>query len=69
MSEAVLVGVLSLAGTLAGAWAGVRQANRLVEFRLKSLEDKVHKHNNLVERMAAVEQSAKSAHHRIDDMQ
>ena len=26
------------------------------------------KHNNLVERMVAVEQSAKSAHHRIDEL-
>lgn len=35
---------------------------------IKELDEKVHKHNNLVERMAIVEQSAKSAHHRIDEM-
>jgi len=28
----------------------------------------VEKHNNLVERMAVVEGSAKSAHHRIDEL-
>lgn len=32
------------------------------------LKVKVEKHNNLVERMAAVEQSVKSAHHRLNDM-
>lgn len=35
---------------------------------IKELDEKVHKHNNLVERMAVVEQSTKSAHHRIDDI-
>jgi hypothetical protein len=28
----------------------------------------VEKHNNLVERMALVEASTKSAHHRLDEM-
>ncbi|MCI9085887.1 MAG: hypothetical protein HFE51_05630, partial [Clostridia bacterium] len=31
-------------------------------------EEKVNKHNNLVERMIVVEQSTKSAHHRIDEI-
>ncbi len=38
-------------------------------YRLKSLEKKVEKHNNLVERMVAVEQSCKSAHHRVDGLE
>ena len=33
-----------------------------------SVEEKVEKHNNLVERMVKVEDSAKSAHRRIDDL-
>ncbi|MEG1125714.1 MAG: hypothetical protein RSE10_03400 [Oscillospiraceae bacterium] len=36
--------------------------------RLKNLEEKVNKHNNLIERMYIVEASAKSAHHRIDEL-
>lgn len=32
------------------------------------LEEKVDKHNNLVERMAVAESSLKSAHHRIDEI-
>lgn len=39
-----------------------------VTTRLNYLEQKMDKHNNLQERMALVEQSAKSAHHRIDDI-
>lgn len=39
-----------------------------VTTRLNYLEQKMDKHNNLQERMAVVEQSTKSAHHRIDDI-
>ncbi len=67
MDHTVWVAALSLLGTLAGSWAGVRQANKLVNFRIDQLEEKVDKHNHLVERMAVVEASAKSAHHRLDE--
>lgn len=65
----IIVAALALIGTLAGSWLGVRESNRLVNFRLGELEAKVMKHNNLVERMASVEASAKSAHHRIDELE
>lgn len=38
-------------------------------YRLNELEKKQDKHNNLIERMTIVEQSAKSAHHRIDGLE
>ena len=65
----IIVAALALVGTLAGSWLGVRESNRLVNFRLTELEAKVMKHNNLVERMASVEASTKSAHHRIDELE
>lgn len=40
-----------------------------VTTKLKILEKKQDKHNCLIERMVAVEQSCKSAHHRIDGME
>lgn len=36
------------------------------EEKLKTLEYKQDKHNNLIERMIRVEDSTKSAHHRLD---
>jgi len=39
-----------------------------VLWRIKELEKKVDKHNCLVERMVVVEESAKSAHHRISEL-
>lgn len=46
---AIVVAALSLAGTAIGSWTGVRAANRLVNYRLDLLEEKVDKHNKLVE--------------------
>lgn len=46
-----------------GSFAGV------VLTRLKYIEKKQDKHNSLIERMVAVEQSTKSAHRRIDDLE
>lgn len=69
MSESgalIVVGILSLIGTITGSWMGVRQANKLVVWRIDILEKKMEKHNNIVERLALVEASSKSAHKRID---
>lgn len=41
----------------------------LVEYRLKQLEIKVDKHNNLVERMTLAEEKIKVANHRMDDLE
>ena len=62
------VAICSLVGTLVGSLAGIMTANRLTNYRIEQLEEKVKKHNNLVERMIIVEQSTKSAHHRIDGL-
>ena len=68
MDPTVTVAVCSLVGTLVGSLAGIMTANKLTTYRIEQLEEKVKKHNNLVERMVAVEQSTKSAHHRLDEI-
>lgn len=35
----------------------------------QELKDEMRKYNNVLERMIVAEQSTKSAHHRIDDME
>ena len=42
---------------------------KYIEEHINRLEDKQDKHNSLIERIVAVEQSAKSAHHRIDTIE
>ncbi len=68
MSSEVIVALVSFAGTAIGSIAGVLTANKLSNYRISQLEEKVAKHNNLVERMATAEQSVKSAHKRIDEI-
>lgn len=53
--ETIIVSVLSLIGTLGGSFLGVMQANKLSNYRIGQLEDKVSKHNNLIDRMYKVE--------------
>lgn len=55
MSDAIIVALLSLAGTVMGSWAGVRQANKLTNYRIEQLEKKVDKHNSIIERTYELE--------------
>ncbi len=64
----IMVAVIAFAGTLVGSLGGILAANRLTVYRIEQLESKVEKHNNIVERMFSVENSVKSAHHRIDEL-
>jgi tetrahydromethanopterin S-methyltransferase subunit G len=72
MNQTILVVVLpsafALVGTLLSSKIGANAANSVTVHRIDQLEKKVEKHNNLVERMVAVEASTKSAHKRIDDI-
>nr|DAF37422.1 MAG TPA: Hemolysin [Caudoviricetes sp.] len=74
--EAIIVALLGLVGTLTGSYLANRKSTALVVYRLEQLETKVGKHNNLVERTYALEESVelvkerqKVANHRIDDLE
>ena len=72
MSDGVLIALLSLVGTIVGSFAGILVANKLTNFRLEQLEKKLDKYADrqdaINERLVKVEESVKSAHHRIDDI-
>lgn len=61
----IIVGVLSLIGTLAGSYGGMR----LMSYRIEQLETKVNKHNSVVERTFILEEQMKVANHRIEDLE
>ena len=74
--ETVIVAVLSLLGTLAGAYFANRKSSALLEYRLQQLEEKVDKHNNLIERTFKLEETAalheekiKVVNHRLEDLE
>lgn len=58
MSTEIIVSVISLLGTIVGSLGGVLVSSRLTTYRIQKLEEKVAKHNNLIERMYKVEDSA-----------
>ncbi len=68
----IIVAFISLIGTLIGSITGVLVSNKLSTYRIEQLEKKLDKYANNVdemrERLVIVEQSAKSAHHRLDDI-
>ena len=60
MSDAVFVALLSCVGTLTGTIYANKKANDLIVYRIAQLEDKVHKHNNLIERVYIIEADVKT---------
>lgn len=68
MNESLLVALLSLTGTLVGAFAGILTANRLTTYRIERLEEKVDKHNSVIERTFRLEGRMTEAEHQIRDL-
>lgn len=76
MSETIVIGLLSLVGTLLGSLSGILTANKLTNYRIQELEKKVEKHNKVIERVynlekheAIIDEEIKVANHRIDDLE
>lgn len=69
MNGEITVAVLSLIGTAIGSIGGILASSKLTNFRLKSLEDKVNKHNSIIERTYVIEEQIKVVNHRIDDLE
>lgn len=73
MSAEIIVSFISLIGTLGGSMAGILVSNKLTTYRIGELEKKLDKYANNVdemkERLLIAEQSVKSAHKRLDDIQ
>lgn len=76
MTETIIVAILSLAGTLVGAYLANRKSAALISYRLEQLEEKVNRHNSVIERTyklekqeELLEEKIKVANHRIDDLE
>lgn len=64
VNSEILVALLSLAGTFFGTFSGIR----LMSYRIEQLEKKVEKHNNVIERMAVMENRMTASEHRITEL-
>lgn len=68
----IIVGFLSLLGTILGSFGGMK----LMTYRIEQLEKRVDKHNNVIERVykleeceAVVREQFKVANNRIKDLE
>jgi len=68
MTDAIIVALLGFAGTLLGSLFGVLAAQKLTQYRLAQLEEKVNKHNNIIERTFKLEGRMDEAEHDIRDL-
>ena len=55
MPDTIVVGLITLAGTAITAWAAVRAANRLTNYRIELLEKKMDAYNCVQTRMLTAE--------------
>ena len=76
MSETVLVALIGLAGSGAGAFGGILVSSKLTQYRLEQLERKVEVHNQVIDRVYKLEERTelqeekiKVANHRIGDLE
>ena len=76
MSDAVVISLISLIGTLGGSFGGIMVANKLTNYRVEQLEKKVEKHNTIIERtyklekvIAVLDNKEKVSEHRLDDLE
>jgi hypothetical protein len=73
---ALITGAFAFTGTFLSVYFANRKSTALITYRIDKLEEKVHAHNNLIERMYKVEENCrvldekmKVANHRITDLE
>ena len=76
MTSEIIVGLLSLSGTVLGSLLGILAANRLTVYRIEQLEKKVEVHNHVIDRVynlekldEVIEEKIKVVNRRIADLE
>ena len=76
METDITIALIGLISSVAVQFGGILINSKLTNYRLEQLEDKVNRHNNLVERVYKLEQSdavtgekIAVANHRIDELE
>ena len=66
--ETILVAVITAGFAFLGVYISNRKQAALVAYRLEKLEEKVDKHNNVVERMYRLEETVKNLQAEVTGM-
>ena len=69
MSETIIVAALGFLGTLCGAYFANRKSSALIAYRLEQLEEKVNKHNQVIERTYELEKNEEVFKEHLDGIE
>lgn len=69
MSERIIVALIGVLGTFAGSFFTNRKSMALIIYRLEQLEEKVNKHNNLIDRMYKAETNIEVIQEEVKNLQ
>ena len=69
LNEGIWIALIGFVGTAIGTFGGILASAKLTNYRLSRLEDKVDKHNTVIERTFILEEQMKVANHRIADLE
>ena len=66
LNEGIWIALIGFVGTAIGTFGGILASAKLTNYRL---EEKVDKHNTVIERTFILEEQMKVANHRIADLE
>ena len=69
MSDTIIAAIISLFGSGIGALAGILISARLINYRLSLLEERVNKHNSIIERTYALEEKMNVTDYRLSNIE
>ena len=69
MTDTVLVALMSLFGTLSGAYLANKKTTALIAYRLEQLEVKVNLHNQVIERTYKLEKQEALLEEKIEHLE
>ena len=76
MANEIIVAIISLGGSAIGSIIGIFANSKLTNYRIQQLEERVNKHNNLIERTYKLEEETRLQdeklaviNHRIADLE
>jgi len=69
MTEGIIIALIGFLGTIIGSAIGVIASSKLINYRLEQLEQKVNKHNNLIERTYELERKESVVEEHIENIE
>lgn len=68
MSPEIISAIISILGTLGGAFLGVVTSAKLTAYRIEQLEKKVDKHNGFAEVIPVIQSQISNIYHEINEI-